>query len=131
MRRVSDIVANPRVAVLAGFGPDDDGGKFVVRLGVGGPVMVVLSWGAGWEHASVSKPNSLDTPTWAEMSAIHRLVWGDEEAMQLHVASKDHVNHHPGCLHIWRPASGMPEIPLPPSWMVGPVSTATVSREQQ
>jgi hypothetical protein len=65
----------------------------------------------GWDHVSVRLDERC--PTWLEMSAVHRIFFGDDEvAMQLHVPSKDHVNNHPFCLHLWRPWSK--KIPLPP-----------------
>ena len=42
----------------------------------------------------------------------------DETAMQLHVPPSDHVNHHPHCLHLWRPNDGR-DIPRPPAIFVG------------
>lgn len=70
-----------------------------------------------WEHVSVSCKNRC--PNWPEMDFIKRLFWDDTECvMQLHVPRQDHVNHHPYCLHLWRPVGA--EIPRPPSIMVGP-----------
>lgn len=71
----------------------------------------------GWDHVSVSLPNSC--PTWVEMEHVKREFFEDHEAaMQLHVPVADHVNCHAYCLHLWRPHAM--EIPRPPSWMVGP-----------
>ena len=54
------------------------------------------------------------------MDYLARLLFRPNEvAMQLHVPAKDHVNCHPNCLHLWRPA-GLKRIPLPPSILVGP-----------
>jgi hypothetical protein len=36
--------------------------------------------------------------------------------MQLHVATADHINCHPYCLHLWRPHAAA--IPLPPKEFV-------------
>ncbi len=86
---------------------------------------VVASSGAGWDHVSVSRRNR--APNWPEMSQIHRLFFGDDEAcMQLHVPAADHVNDHPHCLHIWRPHDV--SIPLPPKWMVGGVPAEEAER---
>jgi hypothetical protein len=70
-----------------------------------------------WEHVSVSLANRC--PNWHEMAAIKALFWdGDEVVVQYHPARKDYVNHHPHCLHMWRPINAV--LPVPPSWMVGP-----------
>jgi hypothetical protein len=63
---------------------------------------VIISNGGGWDHVSVSLENRC--PTWKEMCAVKDLFFKDDEvAMQLHVAKADHINHHPFCLHLWRP----------------------------
>ena len=77
---------------------------------------VMASDGMGWDHVSVSLPDRC--PNWDEMSLVHRMFFKPtEEAMQLHVPVKDHVCHHPYCLHLWRPQG--PKIPRPPSVLVG------------
>ena len=76
----------------------------------------IMSWGAGWEHCSVSLPTR--TPSWEQMCAIKDLMWGENEVCyELHPAKKDYINNHPYCLHIWKPIDQ--KIPLPPSIMVG------------
>lgn len=76
----------------------------------------IMSWGAGWEHCSVSMPHRC--PSWEQMCVMKELFWKDEETcFELHPAKKDYINHHPYCLHIWRPIDK--QIPLPPSIMVG------------
>ena len=78
---------------------------------------VLASDGEGWQHVSVSMPTRI--PTWAEMCLVKKRFWGPNSAvMQLHPPESDYVNYHPFCLHLWRPVAG--NIPLPPSWMVGP-----------
>lgn len=104
-----------------------------------GELRVLAANGAGWDHVSVSRPDRC--PTWDEMERIKRLFFKpDETAMQLHVPVSEHINHHPNCLHIWRPQTAdeiaitklswgedwpkhYPDkspgrIPLPPSCMV-------------
>lgn len=67
-----------------------------------GPLRVIASDGAGWDHVSVSAPGR--TPTWDEMERVKRLFFRDDEtAMQLHVPPAEHVNLHAHCLHLWRP----------------------------
>lgn len=95
------------------LGPPDpsEGGAFKFR-----GAMVIASWGAAWDHVSVSYPDRC--PTWAEMERVKRAFFRSEEtAMQLHVPPADHINVHPFCLHLWRPHDA--EIPMPPKWMVG------------
>lgn len=63
---------------------------------------IIADTGQGWDHVSVSTVSR--TPTWEEMDRVKRLFFKDKEtAMQLHVPTKDHVNTHPFCLHLWRP----------------------------
>lgn len=83
--------------------------------------LAVISSGVGdnegWEHVSVSLKTR--TPTWGEMCFIKGLFWTpDEIVLQYHPKEEDYVNHHPYCLHLWRPNDG--QIPTPPSYMVGP-----------
>jgi hypothetical protein len=76
---------------------------------------ILASTTGGWDHVSVSLPSRC--PRWAEMEAVKRAFFADDEvAMQLHVAVADHVNDHPFVLHIWRPQHAT--IPLPPSSFV-------------
>jgi hypothetical protein len=71
----------------------------------------------GWEHVSVSTIRR--PPNWQEMNWVKDIFWDEEEiTMQLHPPKSAYVNHHPYCLHIWRPLNEA--IPLPPVWMVGP-----------
>lgn len=95
-------------------------GAFIIT-GPNGAKLRILSSGAdtqfGWEHVSVS----LDwrTPRWDEMSFVKDLFWGEDECVvQYHPPRLDHVNHHPFCLHLWKPTSA--EIPRPPTHLVGP-----------
>ena len=82
----------------------------------GPPLKVIASNEGGWEHVSVSLPHRC--PTWAEMCLIKDMFWSDDEAvMQLHPRRVDYVNHHPNCLHMWRPIEA--ELPLPPAEFVG------------
>jgi len=59
------------------------------------------------------------TPNWAEMCFIKDIFWEEEEAVvQFHPPKSDYVNHHPYCLHLWRPVFS--KLELPPSILVGP-----------
>ncbi len=102
---------------LSGY-PEGDAtnGAFVVKLKHAQNVFVIASDGAGWEHVSVSRKDRC--PTWEEMCQVKNLFWGDEDVvMQFHVPSKDHVNNHPYCLHLWRPEGT--NVLRPESIMVG------------
>ena len=92
-------------------------GAFRVRCPGRGELFLVVSDGTGWEHISVSTENRC--PVWEEMEWVKRRFWDEgDTVMQFHVPLRDHVNVHPFCLHLLRPAKGEP--PRPPSWMVGP-----------
>src|SRR5262245_4071443 len=110
MRPLHAIAFDPRLkAAQAG----DDG-----LAGFVGGMLVVVSNGLGWDHVSASLKDRC--PTWEEMSLIRDICFEpDECVMQLHVPVTEHINHHPYCLHLWRPQKA--EIPRPPGWMVGPV----------
>jgi hypothetical protein len=87
----------------------------------GEELFVIVSDGDGWDHVSVSLRSRC--PTWAEMCFVKAMFFDPEEAvMQLHPPKSDYVNYHRFCLHLWRPQAG--DIPLPPSWMVGPKQEA-------
>ena len=65
------------------------------------PMVVVWSFGGGWEHVSVSYRRR--TPTWDEMCKVKDMFWHDDETVvQYHPKKSDYVNIHPNCLHLWR-----------------------------
>jgi hypothetical protein len=102
-----------------GWEGDETCGAFRIQSPVDRAMLVVVaSAGEGWDHVSVSRPNR--PPNWAEMSRVYRLFFkDDEEAMELHVPAREHINCHPNTLHLWRPHGA--RIPRPPGWMVGPM----------
>lgn len=79
----------------------------------------IMSWGAGWEHCSVSITDRYKrTPSWEQMCFIKDSFWNEDECcIEYHPAKKDYVNNHEYCLHIWKPIDQ--EIPTPPSLMIG------------
>lgn len=100
-------------------------GMFVVPCPTGAVLRVMVApSGAdavaeccGWEHVSVSLADRC--PTWDEMAWVKDLCWGPEECVvQFHPPRAEYVNHHPFCLHLWRPAAA--ELPRPPAHLVGP-----------
>lgn len=101
-------------ARLGGRG-DAGHGAFEVAGPAGVALRVIASTSGGWDHVSVSLPAR--TPTWEEMEFIKRLFFRENEtAMQLHVPPAEHINHHPHCLHLWRPQTLA--IPRPPKEMI-------------
>lgn len=91
-----------------------DGGTFVVPF-EGRELHVVVSYGDGWDHVSVSMPTR--APNWRELEHVKRMFFKDHEwAMQLHAPPARHISIHPYCLHLWRPQAQ--PIPTPPRFMV-------------
>ena len=90
-------------------------------------LMVIVSDGSGWEyefpppafeHVSVTVRReglaALRCPTWEEMDWVCRLFWGPgETVLQYHPPLTKKVNHHPHCLHLWKPIGV--DIPVPPA----------------
>lgn len=81
-----------------------------------GSMFVIASWGAGWEHVSVSLKRRC--PTWEEMSMIKDIFWDDEECVvQYHPPKSQYVNRHPHCLHLWKKIGH--EFETPPKILIG------------
>lgn len=88
----------------------------------------IFSWGAGWEHCSVSLPTRC--PSWEQMCVMKDLFWNDDEVcMQLHPAKKDYINNMQYCLHIWKPIDK--KIPTPPTIMVGFKNNYTIDEIEE
>lgn len=100
---------------LAGWG-DEQNGAFKIKLeGSRLEFSVLASNGLGWEHVSVSAEDRC--PRWNEMQQVKEMFFDDNEVvMQLHPAKSNYVNHHPNCLHLWKPINQ--NIPLPDTSMV-------------
>ena len=114
MRKLEDIKKNGYLHIKK-EGQDGFGGTFYDKKSRCN-LNFIMSWGAGWEHCSVSMPTRC--PSWEQMCVMKELFWGDdEECMQLHPAKKNYVNNMKYCLHIWKPIKE--KIPMPPSIMVG------------
>lgn len=114
MKKIEDIKNNGYVKIIKD-GKDGFGGTFYDKKSRCN-LNFIMSWGAGFEHCSVSIPTRC--PSWEQMCAIKDAFWNDDEVcMQLHPAKKDYVNNHPYCLHIWKPINE--KIPLPPTILVG------------
>lgn len=109
-----DRILTGRLASDPSYG---NNGAFFVRVGFGHIAKVVASDGIGWEHVSVSLPAR--TPTWEEMCKVKSIFWDPEDCVvQYHPPESEYVNHHPHCLHLWRPTEVV--IPRPASMLVGP-----------
>ncbi len=114
MRSLEEIKSNKYLHIIK-EGKDGFGGYFYDKKSRCN-LNFIMSWGAGWEHCSVSIPTRC--PSWEQMCVMKDLFWNDdEECMQLHPAKKDYVNNMKYCLHIWKPINE--KIPMPPSIMVG------------
>lgn len=114
MKKIEDIKNNGYVKIIKD-GKDGFGGTFYDKKSRCN-LNFIMSWGAGFEHCSVSMPTRC--PSWEQMCVIKDAFWNDDEVcMQLHPAKKNYVNNHPYCLHIWKPIDK--EIPLPPTILVG------------
>jgi len=109
---------SPQVIAHYGSAGDHEVGVFIIPSPIDkAAIRIVASVGEGWDHVSASRQNRV--PNWPEMEHIKRLFFKDSEtAVQYHVPPTDHINHHPHCLHLWRPLGQ--ELPRPPGWMVGP-----------
>lgn len=113
MKPVDEIVNNRRIsnAVIGA-----DGFSCDVRI-IGYAASLIVSWGAGWEHASISPYNNV-IPTWDDMCLLKDLIWRDDEAViQIHPAKAEYVNNMKNALHLWR--CTYKEMVLPPSCLVG------------
>ena len=114
MKKLEEIKQNGYIQITK-EGQDGIGGTFYDKKSRT-KLHFIMSWGAGWEHCSVSIINRC--PSWEQMCAVKDAFWDkDECCIQYHPAEKDYVNNHPYCLHIWKPINQ--EIPMPPSIMVG------------
>lgn len=82
-------------------------------------IRIIASDGEGWQHVSVSIEKSDRPPYWSTMCKVKDLFWEDEDVVcQFHPRKSEYVNHHPGCLHLWRCTTQ--EFPTPDPIMVGP-----------
>lgn len=114
-------VLNGPLASDASYG---NNGLFAIECGAVF-LWVIISDGAGWEHASVSLRDSRNhnvqvtrTPTWEEMKLVKDMFWQSNETVaQYHPAASEYVNTHPYCLHLWRKIGD--NIELPPKELVG------------
>lgn len=93
-------------------------GAFRISMTKHEKMVVLFSSDMGWEHASASY--SFRTPTWEEMCFVKDMFWSPHECVvQYHPPRASHVNFHRYTLHLWRPTEM--SLPMPPTWLVGPL----------
>lgn len=113
MRDIDEIKNNKQILIQQ-LG-EDGGYAYAFIPGSKKPVMIIFSWGGGWDHVSVSYKNRCCT--WEEMCWIKNIFFKpDECVMQYHPAEIDYINNHPYVLHLWRPQKEF--IPMPPKEFV-------------
>lgn len=109
MRSYYDLAGNRRIKIIKRA--DDGIAARIEQKGAKPDLVVIASWGGGWDHVSVS--TAIRCPTWDEMQDVKDMFFNPGEcAMQLHPADDCYVNIHQFCLHMWRP-HGV-DIPTPP-----------------
>ena len=114
MKKIEDIIKTPNLEIF-----DNDATGFIGRYYDKKDkkwLTYIFSWGAGWEHLSVSTPTK--TPTWEQMCMMKEIFFEAEEVcVEYHPKKSEYVNNHSHCLHIWKPIDK--ELPTPPSILVG------------
>lgn len=93
-----------------------DGGAFRFNSPIDkAPLVVIASFGMGWDHISVSRKNRC--PNWPEMCFIKDIFFEDDEVViQYHPKKSEYVNDNKNCLHLWKPHNI--ELPMPDVIMV-------------
>lgn len=114
MRPSEEIKKSHRLQII-----EESWGGFQARLihpTIKPGIVIIASWGAGWEHVSVSRRNR--TPSWEEMATIKDIFWEEEECVvQFHPPKSEYVNTHPHCLHLWKKIGH--EYETPPKILIG------------
>jgi hypothetical protein len=64
---------------------------------------------ADWVHASMTGADNV--PTYHELAALHRAVFGDGWAYQVFTPTSEHVNIHDRALHLFGRLDGAPALP--------------------
>lgn len=114
MKTVEEILASGRIAIDF---TDEEGFRGIIQFPRWQGSLIV-SWGAGWEHASVAPFRKSYLPTWDDMCFLKNLIWKDDEAViEIHPPKDQYVNNLSNCLHLWR--CTYREMVLPPSCLVG------------
>lgn len=120
MRPIEEIakhIKDPKVGI--------DGVSGLIHMS-GYTASLIVSSGAGWEHASIA-PLRKVTPSWEDMCKLKDLVWEKNEAViQIHPSEVDYVDIVSNCLRLWR--CTYKEMVLPPAILVGPKPGMTRSQ---
>ena len=114
MKSKDEIIASNKVLITQ----NSMDGFFGILFIRGWQGTVQVSWGAGWDHVSVSPQKSKYTPSWDDMCAIKEVFFKDDEAViQIHPPKDEYICNVSNCLHLWR--ANDKEMVLPPAFMVG------------
>lgn len=114
MKSIQDIIDSKRVTIL----DEDSEGFSGLYTTYSFRASVICSWGAGWEHVSISPLRHNYIPTWEDMCSLKDVFFKDDEAViEIHPPKDDYVNNLSNCLHLWR--CRYKEMVLPPSCLVG------------
>lgn len=99
MKSEKDIFENTRLRVIQ---KGKDGGYGEIYFPAQKePMLVVWSFGGGWDHVSVSYRKR--TPSWDEMCKVKDMFFNDDETVvQYHPKKSEYVNTHEHCLHLWK-----------------------------
>ena len=113
MRDIGEIAMSGKIKnMIVGM----DGFSGLVHMS-GYTASIIVSDGAGWEHASISPMRNV-TPSWDDMCKLKDLIWNDDETViQIHPPKDQYVNNVGNCLHLWR--CTYKDMLLPPSCLVG------------
>ena len=97
MRDIDEIAMSGKIKnMIVGM----DGFSGLVHMS-GYTASIIVSDGAGWEHASIHPLRKI-TPSWEDMCRIKDMFWHEDEAViQIHPAKGQYVNNLDNCLHLW------------------------------
>jgi len=99
LKTIDELKNSPRLQISS-IGSDGLIG-WIIHPVIKRDLVVVASWGGGWEHVSVSFSHRC--PTWDEMCIVKDLFWNEDECVvQYHPPKTEYVNNHPHCLHLWK-----------------------------
>jgi DNA-directed RNA polymerase subunit RPC12/RpoP len=108
----------------------DDEGFCGMYYGFNLSATLVCTWGAGWEHVSISPTRKSYTPSWDDMCRLKDVFFKDDEAViQIHPPKSEYVNNMPNCLHLWR--CTYKDMVLPPAILVGVKKGQTSAEVEQ
>lgn len=107
------MMAQDRRFTVLSMGEDGLACRYHMRNG--GNLRIIASWGNGWDHVSVSRPNKV--PTYHNMKLVKRMFFAEDEwAVEYHPPASDYISINDNVLHLWRPQDV--EFPKPPKEFV-------------